>query len=156
MPQQFGLSHSHCFEQIRLPYLIWFERGDLGLPKDTKNFNFLLNNCSLSQVQNTSFQHAFLVCWGLAASLNIWDCHSATCWCRSGHHMANEREHPQLSYWVWKVDFHRQVAGIRRSYLFKYSSLVQGYPPCKDCVHPGQKLSLQEGFWQLSLQEGYW
>ena len=21
-----------------------------------------------------------------------------------------------------------------------------GIPPCKDCIHPGQKLSLQEGF----------
>ena len=91
----------------------------LGYVRIQKILIFLLNRCCLSQVQNTSFQHAFLVCWGLAASLNIWDCHSATCWCRSGHHMANEREHPQLSYQVWKVDFHRQVAGIRRSYLFK-------------------------------------
>ena len=27
MPEQFGVSHSHCFEQIRLPYLIWKRRS---------------------------------------------------------------------------------------------------------------------------------
>ena len=56
----------------RSGYHISFERGDPGLPKDTKILIFLINRCSLSQVQNTSFQHGFLVCWPQPTSSTLW------------------------------------------------------------------------------------
>ena len=56
----------------RSGYHISFERRDPGLPKDTKNLIFLINRCSLSQVQNTSFQHGFLVCRPQPTSSTLW------------------------------------------------------------------------------------
>ena len=42
------------------------------------------------------------------------------------------------------------ICSIVRTYMHMFApgviNLNTGIPPCKDCVHPGQKLSLQEGF----------
>ena len=78
----------------RSGYHISFERGDLELSVDTKKIIFTITRYCLSQVQTTWFQHGFLVCRGLPASLYILVCHSVTCWSRSAYHMANKRGHP--------------------------------------------------------------
>ena len=78
----------------RSGYHISFERGDLELSVDTKKFIFTITRYCLSQVQTTWFQHGFLVCRGLPASLYVLVCHSVTCWSRSAYHMENKRGHP--------------------------------------------------------------
>ena len=44
----------------------------LGYLRIQKILIFLINRCSLSQVQNTSFQHGFLVCRPQPTSSTLW------------------------------------------------------------------------------------